>query len=92
MLPFTETQLGDNVFIRKFDHNTDPIEFKWHRDNEDRRITVIGETDWLVQLENEIPRDFSEEIFIPRGVWHRTIKGKGDLVIKLEKIYTNNLK
>jgi hypothetical protein len=44
-LPFQETKLGDNEFIRVFEQNTDSGDFTWHRDHEDRIIESIGETD-----------------------------------------------
>jgi hypothetical protein len=57
----------------------------WHRDREDRIIESIGETDWQVQLDNELPKVIKGEVFIPMGVYHRVIKGTGDLKIKLTK-------
>jgi hypothetical protein len=53
---------------------------------EDRIIESIEQTDWLVQLDNELPKSLNEKVFIPMGVWHRVIKGSGDLKIKLIKI------
>ena len=37
-LPFQETKVGDNTFIREFAQDTDSGEFMWHRDREDRII------------------------------------------------------
>ena len=85
-LPFQETKLGNNVFIREFNHETDSGEFMWHRDREDRLIKSIGKTDWLIQIDNELPKEINEEVFIPMGVYHRLIKGTNDLKIKLKKI------
>lgn len=85
MLPFQETKLSDNEFIRVFSQDTDSGEFTWHRDREDRIVKSIGETDWLVQIDNELPKSLNDEIFIPMGVYHRVIKGTGDLKIKLIK-------
>ena len=85
-LPFQETKLGNNVFIREFNHETDSGEFMWHRDREDRLIKSIGKTDWLIQIDNELPKEINEEVLIPMGVYHRLIKGTNDLKIKLKKI------
>ncbi len=85
-LPFQETKLEDNVFIREFSQITDSGEFMWHRDREDRIIESIGETDWKIQIDNELPKKIEGEIFIPMGVYHRLIKGSGDLKIKLNKL------
>lgn len=85
ILPFQETKLENNIFIREFSHDTDSGEFVWHRDRESRIIEPIGETDWLIQLDNELPKKIEGKIFIPVGIYHRLIKGTGDLQIKLEK-------
>ena len=84
-LPFQETKLENNIFIREFSHDTASGEFVWHRDRESRIIEPIGETDWLIQLDNELPKKIEGKIFIPVGIYHRLIKGTGDLQIKLEK-------
>jgi len=85
VLPFKEDQISDNTFIRVF-NNSDSGEFHWHRDLEDRIIESINDTNWLIQLDNELPKLIKGEIFIPIGVYHRLIKGTGDLKIKLKKL------
>jgi hypothetical protein len=85
MLPFQETKLSDNEFIRVFGQDTDSGEFMWHRDREDRVIESIYETDWMIQIDNELPKQIKGEVFIPVGVYHRLIKGTNDLKIKLTK-------
>jgi len=86
MLPFQETKLSDNTFIREFKQDTDSGEFMWHRDFENRIIESIGETDWMIQIDNELPKQIRGEVFIPMGIYHRLIKGTGDLKIKLQKL------
>jgi len=86
MLPFKEEIMSDNVFIREFKEDTDSGEFMWHRDREDRIIESIDETDWKIQLDDELPKVIQGEVFIPMGVYHRVIKGTGDLKIKLQKL------
>jgi len=85
-LPFKETKLEDNTFIREFKQDTDSGELMWHRDREDRIIESIGKTDWMVQIDNELPKEINKEVLIPMGVYHRLIKGTNDLKIKLKKI------
>jgi hypothetical protein len=85
MLPFKEEIISDNIFIREFKQNTDSGDYQWHRDREDRIIESIGETDWMIQLDDELPKIIEGEVFIPMGVYHRVIKGTGDLKIKLIK-------
>ena len=86
MRPYKEIEIEKNIFIREFSKETNSEEMKWHRDYEDRIIESIGETDWLIQLDNELPKVISDKVFIPRGVYHRLIKGSGDLKIKLVKL------
>ena len=85
ILPFQETKLDNNVFIREFKQDTDSGEFMWHRDFENRIIESIGETDWQIQLDDELPKIIEGEVFIPMGIYHRVIKGTGDLKIRLQK-------
>lgn len=87
MLPFKEEILSNNISIREFYQDTKSGDFMWHRDREDRIIESIGETDWKIQLDNELPKYIKGEIFIPMGLYHRVIKGTGNLKIKLKKIY-----
>ena len=87
MLPFKETKISDNTFIREFNQETDSGEFMWHRDYENRIIESINDTDWMIQIDNELPKIISGEITIPKGVFHRLIKGSGDLKIKLQKLF-----
>lgn len=86
MLPYKETIISDNIFIREFKQDTDSGEFMWHRDRENRIIENIDKTDWMIQLDNELPKLIEGRVFIPMGVYHRLIKGTGDLKIKLEKL------
>lgn len=84
-LPYKETKISDNTFIREFNQETDSGEFMWHRDYEDRIIESIDNTDWLIQIDNELPKVI-DKVFIPMGVYHRLIKGTGDLKINLTKL------
>lgn len=86
-LPFQEQPLGENNFIRKFSQITDSGEFTWHRDREDRIVEATHQTDWLVQIDNQLPQSLNQEVFIPKGVYHRVIKGTGDLEIKVQKLF-----
>lgn len=82
LLPYKDT-LIDNELVREFDESIDPIELMWHRDQEDRIIESVEKTDWKFQLENNLPVEIKEAIFIPRGVWHRVIKGTGSIKVKI---------
>jgi hypothetical protein len=86
MLPFIEEQVTVDAFIRTFDQGVDEMELKWHWDEEDRIIEPIGNTDWLFQFDNKLPEPINKNIFIPKGIIHRVIKGSGDLKIKVHKL------
>jgi hypothetical protein len=84
-LPFEETQITDDTYIREFSQESDVNEFTWHRDDEDRMIVATEPTDWKIQLENKLPQGLSSTVFIERGEWHRLIKGTGKLTVKITK-------
>ena len=85
--PYTDIEVTDNYIIREFNENIDPIEMLWHRDLEDRTITVLEGNDWCFQKDNEIPVELREgvRILIPKLEWHRIIKGNTTLKIKIEE-------
>tara|TARA_S200002703_G_scaffold31497_1_gene27556 strand:- start:440 stop:718 length:279 start_codon:yes stop_codon:yes gene_type:complete len=80
--------LQENFTIREFDQNIDPIELKWHRDQEDRLIEVleVGEG-WKFQKDNELPiaLEKGSVIFINKHHWHRVLKGNKNLKIKINE-------
>lgn len=86
-LPFDEIKEG-TVKIRTFSESTNSDEFKWHRDRENRKVTVIEGQSWGIQFDNELPQDLikGQEILIPEGVYHRVIKGNGSLKVSIEFI------
>ena len=85
MRPYKDLEVTDKYIIREFDENIDPIELMWHRDDENRLVEAIEHTNWLIQLDNQLPMSMIQPIFIPRHVWHRTIKGAGNLKLKIYK-------
>ena len=86
MNPYNDNNISQNVKIRTFKSNVDSGELMWHRDREDRVVELIEGNNWYVQLDNELPKKLVKEskIFIPKGVYHRVIKGEGDLKVKIE--------
>lgn len=82
--PYKEENMGD-YFIREFSPDVDFEDLKWHRDYEDRIVIPLNENDWQYQEDNKLPVPINKEIFIPKGLWHRVIKGKTLLQIKLKK-------
>jgi len=86
--PFDEHKVGPNLFVRTFDPSTDPYEFVWHRDREDRFIRVLEGGGWKFQFEDDLPFELEKEdhVYITTGVYHRVIPGDSVLEILVEKL------
>jgi len=86
--PFEEIKITENKVIRIFDaENTSNSELIWHKDREDREITVEKSKDWHLQLENEVPvkLEKGQTYFIPAYTWHRLLMGKNKLIVEIIK-------
>ena len=84
MFPFKEFKENSKL-IRVFEENIDAEKLIWHRDREDKLIKVIGANGWGYQLDNQLPLPLEngQELFIPRMMYHRVIKGAGPLVVEV---------
>jgi hypothetical protein len=84
-LPFIQENLNDSVKIRTFKTDVESGELMWHRDREDRLVEILECNNWKYQSDNILPLEMKkgDKIFIPKGEYHRVIKGNGDLVIKV---------
>jgi hypothetical protein len=84
--PFTQETLNGKI-LRTFSSEVNEDELKWHYDLKDRKVQVIRGDNWELQMDNEIPQKLTplKEYFIPKGVYHRVIKGQGDLVVLIEE-------
>ena len=72
--------------IRTFSQNINEEELVCHKDREDRIVDPINNTDWMIQFDNELPRNITRLLFIPKNTYHRLIKGTGDLIIRVKKL------
>ena len=83
-LPFTQEKQGKYI-IREFSHLEDDSSFKWHRDEQNRRVTVLEGEGWKFQFDEKLPIHLSPgtRIDIPKLIVHRIIKGKTDLKIRI---------
>ena len=83
--PFKQTKSGD-ILLREFSADVDAGELVWHRDREDRVITVTESRGWFIQRDNDIPVEMKpgDQFFIPALEWHRVIKGSGKLMIEVD--------
>jgi hypothetical protein len=85
--PFKE-KTQKNISIREFSSNVDSSELIWHKDKEDRIVEVLQNSNWMFQMDNELPKLLKDKLFIPKETYHRVIKGNGDLVVKITKLDT----
>ena len=85
MKPYSEKTISENVRVRKFDASVPETALEWHRDRLDRVVEVIHGNGWMFQRDNQIPFMINpgDEIKIEALEWHRIIKGKEDLVLKI---------
>ena len=83
-LPFSE-EIKDGKKIRTFLENISSEELKWRFDNEDRIIRPLNETNWQYQSDNQLPilLENNKTIYIPKGKYHRLIKGSGELKVEI---------
>jgi hypothetical protein len=85
-LPFKETTVGNNQYIREFSVDVDTHELEWHIDKEDRIVEVVENSGWQVQLDNQLPKPLNDKLFIPKETYHRVIKGTGKLIVLITKL------
>jgi len=85
--PFSQKE-EEGFIIRTFAHDVDSEELTWHYDLHERFVICEHDTDWMVQFDNEIPKPIKkgETVHVPPYVYHRVIKGTGDLVVKIKEI------
>ena len=62
-------------------------DYVWHRDEEDRKITVVSGEGWCFQYENCLPFVLKRNsVFeIPKNEYHRLLKGTTDLLVRITK-------
>lgn len=77
----------DNDDIRVFSEDVDQQDLVWHRDRNDRIVTVIEGSGWSFQRDNELPFELhpGDMFFIEAFEYHRIIKGKTKLKLKIEE-------
>jgi hypothetical protein len=89
--PFTENRISQNVLLREFNNHLSSDEYVWHRDPTDRAVTVLEGSGWQLQFDNELPKKIEEgrTYRIPKGVWHRIIKGTTPLNVMITEAKTS---
>ena len=83
--PYINLEETEEYIIREFDQTIDPHELVWHRDQEDRLVVPLNENNWMIQMDNKLPKFLNEKVLIPKEEFHRVIKGNGNLKVKIYK-------
>ena len=78
-------ELKTEYKIRTFSEDVSEDELIWHRDKNDREITVIEGSGWKLQMDNKLPEDLQKgKLYnINKMEFHRLIKGEDTLKIKI---------
>ena len=84
--PFKQKK-SNGLLIREFNKDVDSDELVWHRDRDDRYVTVNRGRGWKLQLENQLPVSLSpgKTYFIPAKTYHRVLKGQSNLVVTIKE-------
>ncbi len=84
--PYSEIVSG-KTRTRTFNSSIDEEELVWHRDRENRKVTVVEGNGWKFQMDNQLPIELKigDVLYIPKETYHRVIAGKGNLVIEIEE-------
>ena len=85
MKPYTDDRKTSNSFVREFSSEALDEDFTWHRDENDRVVSVLSGTGWELQIDNSLPVKLVPglEYTIDNKVWHRIIPGNGKLKLQI---------
>jgi quercetin dioxygenase-like cupin family protein len=77
----------DDDSVRTFDSSVNSSELVWHRDREDRIVTVLEGNGWSFQYDDSLPFELKQgdQFFIEKMTYHRLIKGSTNLKVLIEK-------
>ena len=92
--PYNE-QIEGNIKYREFDPKVETDELVWHRDRENRTITVLEGKGWFFQMDNEIPKEMcaGDILEVKKMDYHRLYKsGTTPLKISIEEKYMRSFK
>lgn len=85
---YTENKIDTDTIRRAFTVNVDSDELVWHRDKNDRYVTVIKGGGWKFQEEDELPITLTDGmcLYIPKERYHRVHKGSDELIVEIKEI------
>jgi quercetin dioxygenase-like cupin family protein len=84
--PYSQSGSGKS-FTRTFSSLESPDEFKWHRDERRRVISIVSGKGWRFQFDDSVPFELipGDVFVISADAWHRIFPGISDLMIKIEE-------
>ena len=87
MKPYKDNIHNKNKFTRVFREHTPDNELEWHRDRNNRTVTVVECNGWKFQEDNKLPKTLKpgDVLKIKANQFHRIIKGSGSLVLEIEE-------
>ena len=85
--PYREIKMK-SATLRVFDQEVEEEDLVWHRDKTKRKVEVLESGNWKLQLDNNNPIVLERGMTytIPKMVYHRIIKGKNDLVLRIQDV------
>jgi quercetin dioxygenase-like cupin family protein len=88
MNPYFDKNLNTREFFRSFSKDVLSEELVWHRDRNNRIVTVLEGEGWEIQFDEELPRKMvvGERFEIPAYTFHRIKRGKTDLKLKIKEV------
>lgn len=84
--PYSQHGAG-KIFTRSFSPLESPDEFKWHRDEKRRIVTILSGDKWKFQDDNSVPIELfaGDVLTINADSWHRIIPGINELILQIEE-------
>jgi hypothetical protein len=85
--PYSQTVSVDSIMHRTFPADTPTAQLVWHRDKNDRLVTVVESDGWQLQIDNELPvlLEVGSTYYIKKDCFHRVIKGNGPLRVSIKE-------
>jgi len=85
--PYIDEKLNNRTIIRTFSKDVLSEELVWHRDRENRIVTVLEGEGWEIQFDDCLPEslEIGKEYVIPAYTFHRIKRGVTDLVVRIEE-------
>tara|TARA_B100000902_G_C26949219_1_gene734930 strand:+ start:378 stop:668 length:291 start_codon:yes stop_codon:yes gene_type:complete len=85
-----EEQCGTGItyIYRTFSSDVNSDDLVWHRDRESRQVHILSGKGWKLQKDDKLPQELlpGTDVYIHKGLYHRLIKGDGDLLIRIKEL------